>query len=82
MSECLSGNPKSELKDLRDETCTNLSIQLSLLMKRMRVGEQRKIIVTRKQYPQIEGIPERYKIHAMREEYGDDYLLTFSHENT
>lgn len=78
MSECLYGNVELIPADLRDETCTNLTIALSLLMRRIKPGELRSIIVTSKQYIQIEGIPEKRKLKVTKEEFGDDLLITLS----
>lgn len=77
MSEHLFGN-NCQFMDLRNETCTNLSIQFSLLVKRMKEGEIQKIMLTRKQYSQIEGIPPRLKLFMKKEKSGNDYLITIS----
>ena len=79
MSECLYGNVECSMRDLRDETCTNVSIQLSLIMKRLKQGEMKKIMLTRKQYAQIEGINQRFHLFMEKEESGNDYLVTISH---
>jgi TusA-related sulfurtransferase len=76
MSECLFGENEREMRDLRNETCTNLTIQLSLLMKSMKPGEKRRIIVTPKQYIQIEEIPDRFHIKITKEICRDDLLIT------
>ena len=70
------------MRDLRDETCTNVSIQLSLLMKRLKRGEVKKIMLTRKQYDQIEGINQRFHLSMEKEESGNDYLITITHRDT
>ena len=78
MSECLFGENDCEMRDLRNETCTNLTIQLSLLMKSMKPGDKRKIIVTPKQYVQIEGVPGRFSINSTKELSRYDILITLS----
>lgn len=70
------------MRDLRDETCTNVSIQLSLLMKRLKRGEVKKIMLTRKQYAQVEGINKRFHLSMEKEESGNDLLITISHYDT
>jgi CRISPR/Cas system-associated protein endoribonuclease Cas2 len=70
------------MRDLRDETCTNVSIQLSLLMKRLKRGEVKKIMLTRKQYAQVEGINKRFHLSMEKEESGNDLLITISHHDT
>lgn len=82
MSECLYGNVDCSIRDFRNETCTNVSIQLSLLMKRIKRGEIKKIMLTRKQYDQIEGINQRFHLSMQKEESGNDYLITISHRDT
>ncbi|KAF5091515.1 hypothetical protein KHC33_05135 [Methanospirillum sp. J.3.6.1-F.2.7.3] len=82
MSECLYGNVDCSMRDLRDETCTNVSIQLSLLMKRLKRGEVKKIMLTRKQYAQVEGINKRFHLSMEKEESGNDLLITISHHDT
>jgi|GEM_PF-2144770 len=76
MSECLYGDPELKCSDLRDETCTNLSIRLSLLLKKMKIGDRQKIVVTQKQFSQIDGIPERNNIQTIKERMNEDVLIT------
>ena len=82
MSECLYGDINCSIVDLREETCTNVSIRLSLLIKRMKKGDIQKILITRTQYHQVEGIPQRFNIFMEKEESGHDCLITLSCQDT
>lgn len=81
MSECLYGDTDCPIVDLREETCTNVSIRLSILMKKMKKGELQKFLITRPQYLQVEGIPKRYNLFMDKEQAGEDYIITISQSN-
>lgn len=61
--------------DLRDESCTNLAIRIALIMKSMKSGDDRAILVTRKQSAGMAGIPERSGVRVVTEPSGNDILL-------
>lgn len=52
-----------------------------MLMKRLKMGDVQKILITRPQFLQVEGIPKRYNLFMDVKESGEDYLITISHSN-
>lgn len=62
--------------DIRNETCTNLSILLKLLTRKIKPGETIPLIVTRKQLIQIEEIVAQYGISVHHEPLPEDLLVT------
>jgi hypothetical protein len=68
----------AEPADIRDETCTNLSILLKLLIRNIKPGEAIPLIVTRKQLIMIEEILVQHNISVHHEPLPEDLLVTVS----
>ena len=67
--------------DIRDETCTNLSILLKLLIRNIKPGEPVQFIVSKKQVIQIEEILSKNGIGIHEEKLHQDLLLTVAKPN-
>lgn len=68
----------AEPSDIRDETCTNLSILLNLLIRNIRAGDTIPLIATKKQAIQIEEILVPQGIRVWYEPLPEDLLVTIS----
>jgi len=65
-----------EPADIRDETCTKLSVLLKLLMRNIKPGETIPLIVTKKQLNQIEEILLPYGFSVQHEPLPEDLLVS------
>ncbi|WP_319579896.1 hypothetical protein [uncultured Methanospirillum sp.] len=64
--------------DIRDETCTNLSLLLNLLIRNIKPGEEFQVITTRRQLVQIEEVLRQNNIDVEHESLPEDLLVTIS----
>lgn len=62
--------------DIRDETCTNLSILLKLLIRNIKPGDTVPLITTKKQLILIEDILSKNGLRVHHEPLPDDLLVT------
>ena len=68
-----AGNPKPA--DIREETCTNLSIFLKLLIRNMKPGSTIPLIATKKQVIQMEEILPPHGISVQSAPLPEDLLV-------
>nr|WP_319538606.1 hypothetical protein [uncultured Methanospirillum sp.] len=68
----------TEPTDIRDETCTNLSLLLNLLIRNIKPGERFQVITTRRQLVQIEEVLRQNNIDVEHESLPEDLLVTIS----
>jgi TusA-related sulfurtransferase len=62
--------------DIRDETCTNLTILLKLFIRKIQPGEVLQVIGTKKQLIQIEDIVSGFGISVSHEVLPEDLLIS------
>lgn len=67
-----------EPSDIRNETCTNLSILINLLIRRIQPGDCVSLVVTRKQLLHIEEILTERGIVIGQQALPEDLLITLS----
>ncbi len=67
-----------EPSDIRNETCTNLSILINLLIRRIQPGDCVSLVVTRKQLIHIEEILTERGIVIRQQPLPEDLLITLS----
>jgi hypothetical protein len=71
----------TEPADIRDETCTNLSILLKLLIRNINPGETIQMIATKKQLIQIEEVLSQNGIYVQSSQLPVDLLLEVTKPN-
>ncbi len=64
--------------DIRDETCTNLTILLALLMRNIKPDETVQVIATKRQLIQIEEVVTGHGILVHHTSLPEDLLVSFS----
>ncbi|HWQ63090.1 MAG TPA: hypothetical protein VN429_01640 [Methanospirillum sp.] len=71
----------TEPADIRDESCTNLSILLKLLIRNINPGETIQMIATKKQLIQIEEVLSENGIYVQSSPLPLDLLLEVTKPN-
>ncbi len=68
----------TEPSDIRNETCTNLSILINLLIRKIQPGDFVSLVVTRKQLLHIEEILAERGFVIGQQPLPEDLLITLS----